>query len=91
MPGTVGDFWQMIWDQKVQTIVMLTKLMEGSKPKCEQYWPSKVGESMNPKPSLAVRFVQVQMFADYEIRLLQVKPVRIFIYNIFYLYKYMLN
>ena len=78
MPGTIGDFWQMIWDQKVQTIVMLTKLMEGNKPKCEQYWPSKTGESTNPKPSLQVTFVQAQTFADYEIRVLQVKSVRIF-------------
>ena len=78
MPGTVGDFWQMIWEQKVKTVVMLTKLMEGNKPKCEQYWPNKVGESINPKPSLAVTFVRVQIFADYEIRLLRVKSVRIF-------------
>ena len=66
----------MICDQKVKTVVMLTKLMEGNKPKCEQYWPNKVGESTNPKPSLTVTFVQMQKFADYELRMLQVKSVR---------------
>ena len=77
MPGTVQDFWQMIWDQKIKTVVMLTKLMEGSKMKCEQYWPNNVGDSTNPKPSLVVTLVQQQMFAEYELRTLQVKSVRI--------------
>ncbi|TRZ02833.1 hypothetical protein DNTS_026705 [Danionella cerebrum] len=36
---TVGDFWQMIWDQKSSIIVMVTRCEEGNKPKCAQYWP----------------------------------------------------
>jgi len=76
MPDTVQDFWQMIWDQKVPTIVMLTKLMEGNKPKCEKYWPDNIGSSINPKPSLTVTLLQLQLFADYELRTLQVKSVR---------------
>ncbi|CAM4667114.1 unnamed protein product [Lepidochelys kempii] len=39
LPGTVGDFWQMIWQEKVSVIVMLTGLVEQNKTKCEQYWP----------------------------------------------------
>jgi len=75
MPDTVKDFWQMIWEQKTPTIVMLTKTMEGNKPKCERYWPKNVGDTINPKPSLAVKLTQLQLFADYEIRTLQVQPV----------------
>ena len=77
MPETVQDFWQMIWDQKSQTIVMLTKLTEGNKTKCEKYWPDNVGEHISPKPSLTITLVQLQMFADYEFRTLQVKSVRV--------------
>ena len=30
---TMGDFWQMVWQEKVQFIVMLTNLMEEKKKK----------------------------------------------------------
>ena len=30
-PGTVDDFWQMIWDQNMVMVIMLTKTMEGTK------------------------------------------------------------
>ena len=39
LPRTVGDFWHMIWQEKVQFIVMLTNLMEEKKKKCARYWP----------------------------------------------------
>ncbi|KFQ83372.1 Receptor-type tyrosine-protein phosphatase kappa, partial [Phoenicopterus ruber ruber] len=41
LPGTVVDFWQMIWQEKVSVIVMLTGLVEQNKIKCEQYWPEQ--------------------------------------------------
>ena len=31
VPGTVDDFWQMMWDQRINIVVMLTKTMEGRK------------------------------------------------------------
>lgn len=79
MPETFPDFWQMVWDQKSRTIVMLTKFMEGNKPKCMKYWPDNVGESMNPKPSLTITLTQQRIFADYEIRTIQVNHVSIHI------------
>ncbi|XP_041075215.1 receptor-type tyrosine-protein phosphatase eta [Polyodon spathula] len=40
LPGTVNDFWRMIWEQNVHTLVMLTRCNEQGRVKCEEYWPS---------------------------------------------------
>ncbi|XP_065926559.1 uncharacterized protein [Magallana gigas] len=40
-PNTLGDFWRMIWQERVTTIVMVTNLKEGEKHKCNKYWPDK--------------------------------------------------
>ena len=37
VPATVGDFWQMIWDQRISIVVMLTRTMEGTKVRVNIY------------------------------------------------------
>ncbi|KAL8176784.1 UNVERIFIED_CONTAM: hypothetical protein K2H54_038634, partial [Gekko kuhli] len=39
LPGTVHDFWRMIWEQRITTLVMLTNCVENGRVKCERYWP----------------------------------------------------
>uniref|UniRef100_A0A0M3IN97 Tyrosine-protein phosphatase domain-containing protein n=1 Tax=Ascaris lumbricoides TaxID=6252 RepID=A0A0M3IN97_ASCLU len=40
---TIGDFWRMIYQESIKTIVMLCKLVENGKVKCSQYWPDLPG------------------------------------------------
>ncbi|KAM6452434.1 receptor-type tyrosine-protein phosphatase H isoform 2-T2 [Liasis olivaceus] len=37
--ATLYDFWRMIWEQHITTIVMLTNCIENGRVKCEHYWP----------------------------------------------------
>ncbi|KAK6190306.1 hypothetical protein SNE40_002207 [Patella caerulea] len=39
MAHTIVDFWKMVWFERCPIIVMITKLKEKSKPKCENYLP----------------------------------------------------
>ncbi|XP_072008622.1 receptor-type tyrosine-protein phosphatase delta isoform X29 [Engystomops pustulosus] len=45
LPETFGDFWRMMWEQRSATVVMMTKLEERSRIKCDQYWPSRGTET----------------------------------------------
>nr|XP_022309640.1 receptor-type tyrosine-protein phosphatase epsilon-like isoform X5 [Crassostrea virginica] len=52
--NTVVEFWRMIWQENVTSIVMLTNLTEGEHAKCSYYWP-------NEKESLTVGAVLVDL------------------------------
>ncbi|XP_057189266.1 receptor-type tyrosine-protein phosphatase S isoform X4 [Triplophysa rosa] len=41
LPETFGDFWRMVWEQRAASVVMMTRLEEKSRIKCDQYWPGR--------------------------------------------------
>ncbi|XP_057711082.1 receptor-type tyrosine-protein phosphatase delta isoform X20 [Corythoichthys intestinalis] len=45
LPETFGEFWRMIWEQRSAIVVMMTKLEERSRVKCDQYWPTRATET----------------------------------------------
>ncbi|KAK3091173.1 hypothetical protein FSP39_017709 [Pinctada imbricata] len=67
---TLEDFWRMIWQEDVGKITMLTKLSEGRKVKCAQYWP-EAGEPME-MGEITVKLIDTETFADFEIRTISV-------------------
>ena len=70
LPKTVVDFWRMVWQERAPSIVMITNLEEGGKPKCQQYWPDSGTESFGP---FQVSITGQQILADYTIRKLTVQ------------------
>ncbi|GFQ81296.1 tyrosine-protein phosphatase Lar [Trichonephila clavata] len=65
LPETFGDFWRMIWEQRCATIVMMTKLEERTRIKCDQYWPSRGTETYGV---MYVSYTEVTELASYCIR-----------------------
>ncbi len=63
------DFWRLMWQERPPTIVMVTNLKEGSKKKCEQYWPDIESVTFGP---FKVTLIEQQVFANYCIRSMQV-------------------
>ena len=51
---------------------MVTNLKEGTKSKCEQYWPNSTGENDHFGP-FTVRLTNEQVYPDFVIRQLNVK------------------
>jgi len=68
LPETVLDFWRMIWEQNVPVIVMLTKLIEDNRIKCEQYWPP--GDGLQYK-DIVVKVLSISEMTDYTVRIFQ--------------------
>lgn len=69
---TFADFWRMCWELRTLTIVMMTKLEERTRIKCDQYWPSRGTETYD---MMSVTIAEVQELATYCIRTFQVSKI----------------
>ncbi|XP_031551959.1 receptor-type tyrosine-protein phosphatase F-like [Actinia tenebrosa] len=63
--NTLDDFWRMIWDHEISSIIMLTNLLELAKRKCHQYWPDKNSARYS---DIIVTNHKTEVFADFTIR-----------------------
>lgn len=71
--NTLADHWMLIWQENVTTIVMLTNLIEGTKKKCEKYWPDLLTESVFGKTK--VLLLSENAYAYYVVRKMKVTSV----------------
>ncbi|XP_037610797.1 receptor-type tyrosine-protein phosphatase H-like isoform X5 [Sebastes umbrosus] len=62
LPSTVNDFWRMIWEQRVNGIVMVTNCTEGGKTKCQRYWPADSKPCLNGELLVTIRSEQEEPY-----------------------------
>ncbi|KAG5839089.1 hypothetical protein ANANG_G00201230 [Anguilla anguilla] len=72
LPGTVDEFWRMLWEKNVRTLVMLTRCNEQGRVKCEEYWPSRTKHFKN----IFVTTTSVVPLEDWTVRDFDVKNVK---------------
>ncbi|XP_032970985.1 receptor-type tyrosine-protein phosphatase F isoform X22 [Rhinolophus ferrumequinum] len=65
LPETMGDFWRMVWEQRTATVVMMTRLEEKSRVKCDQYWPVRGTETYG---LIQVTLLDTVELATYTVR-----------------------
>ncbi|KAM6115162.1 receptor-type tyrosine-protein phosphatase eta [Pterocles gutturalis] len=65
LPNTVEDFWRMIWEKNIYSVVMLTKCVEQGRTKCEQYWPDEQSKSYG---DIIVTMVSEVVLPEWTIR-----------------------
>lgn len=66
---TIADFWRMCWELKTSTIVMMTRLEERTRIKCDQYWPTRGTETYG---QMFVTITETQELSTYSIRTFQI-------------------
>uniref|UniRef100_A0A669DEB1 Tyrosine-protein phosphatase non-receptor type 20 n=1 Tax=Oreochromis niloticus TaxID=8128 RepID=A0A669DEB1_ORENI len=76
LPTTLGDFWQMVWEQKSNVIAMMTQEVEGGKVKCQRYWPDTPRTAEMVDDRLQITLIKDQHLDNFVIRLIEVKDVQ---------------
>ncbi|XP_029500543.1 receptor-type tyrosine-protein phosphatase C isoform X2 [Oncorhynchus nerka] len=69
LADTTGDFWQMVFQKKVNTIVMLSDLTEGDQEFCSAYW----GEEKKTFRDMEVELMATETLPAYTTRSLQIR------------------
>lgn len=73
LPETFSDFWRMVWQERTAIIVMLTRLEERARTKCDQYWPTR-GSSIYG--DFKVTLMETIELAYYTLRSMRLEDLR---------------
>ncbi|XP_010605012.1 tyrosine-protein phosphatase non-receptor type 13 isoform X13 [Fukomys damarensis] len=76
LPTTVGDFWQMIWEQKSTVIAMMTQEVEGEKIKCQRYWPNLLGKTTMASDRLRLALEWTQQLKGFVVRVMTLEDIQ---------------
>ncbi|XP_042563353.1 phosphatidylinositol phosphatase PTPRQ [Clupea harengus] len=72
LPGTVADFWRMIWETRTKTIAMLTQCFEKGRIRCHQYWPED-NKPVTVFGDIVITKLTEDVFPDWTVRALRVE------------------
>jgi protein tyrosine phosphatase len=65
--STIKDFWRLIWQENVETVIMATNFFENKKRMCAEYWPQKLN-TLNEYGNMIIKLTKVEDFEHHDIR-----------------------
>ena len=68
LKGSFYHFWQMVIEEEVEIIVMVTQLVEAKKVKADQYWPNKDNSKMDLRDGARIELLDTSYQGNYHIR-----------------------
>ncbi|XP_032454603.1 tyrosine-protein phosphatase non-receptor type 5 isoform X2 [Nasonia vitripennis] len=69
---TIADFWSMAWAERTPVIIMITRLHEAAKTKCEAYFPLELNSRIQAGP-FTVILNSMDTRGGYSVRDLEVR------------------
>ncbi|KAE8623146.1 hypothetical protein XENTR_v10005518 [Xenopus tropicalis] len=70
LPNTLVDFWRMIWEYKIEVVVIACMEFEMGKKKCERYWVELGSEALQCGP-FSITCCNEMKKTEYTIRVLK--------------------
>ncbi|XP_043478351.1 tyrosine-protein phosphatase non-receptor type 5-like isoform X2 [Leptopilina heterotoma] len=70
--NTIDDFWRMIWSERSPVVVMITRLHEAAKTKCDAYFPVEENSRINTG-SYEIMVMSVVSRDGYTVRDLEIR------------------
>ncbi|CAF3983151.1 unnamed protein product, partial [Rotaria sordida] len=62
VPDSINDFWQMIVEQRVKSIIGIFNEQDLKKMKCPAYWPTTMKATMTLSPFLSLTLIKHRQF-----------------------------
>ena len=70
--NTIQEFWQMITENKIVNVAMVTNLVESGRKKCDEYFPLKIGGKIIIRP-YEITLETEEIRTGYTIRMMSVQ------------------
>jgi protein tyrosine phosphatase len=68
---TIKDFWRLIWQEEIETIVMATNFFEDTKRMCAEYWPQKLN-TLFECGEMIIKLIKQENYEYHDFRIFEI-------------------
>ncbi|XP_068900629.1 receptor-type tyrosine-protein phosphatase epsilon-like [Tenebrio molitor] len=68
---TIKDFWRLIWQEEIETIVMATNFIEYKTRMCAEYWPQRLN-TLFEYGEMTIQLIKQENYEHHDIRIFEI-------------------